>query len=335
VESQHLLEVKGLAVTLKRDVEIVRSVSFNVDARKVVGVVGESGSGKSMMVRAIMGLHPAGSRISGSVRLRGEEMIGLPERRLRDLRGARIGMIFQDPMTALNPVIRIGDLIAEAIRLHHPEISGPQARRRAVALLETVSVPEPEVRARQYVHEFSGGMRQRAMIAMAIANNPDVLIADEPTTALDVTVQAQIVEVLKNLREAFPVGLVLISHDLGIIAGVADTVAVMYAGRLVEMGTVEDVFSNPRHPYTRGLLGCLPRADVRVRRLTPIPGAPPSLAARPPGCPFHPRCPIAREFCTREEPQLRPVGAVLSACHFAEEIIQPDPGDSLPMVASG
>ena len=335
MESQHLLEVKKFAVTIKRDVEIVRGVSFNVDARKVLGVVGESGSGKSMMVRAIMGLHPVGSRISGSVRLRGEEMIGLPERRLRDLRGARIGMIFQDPMTALNPVIRVGDLIAEAIRLHHPEISGSQARRRAVALLETVSVPEPEVRARQYVHEFSGGMRQRAMIAMAIANNPDVLIADEPTTALDVTVQAQIVEVLKKLRETFPVGLVLISHDLGIIAGVADTVAVMYAGRLVETGTVEEVFRKPRHPYTRGLLACLPRADARVRKLTPIPGAPPSLAARPPGCPFHPRCPLAREICAREEPELRPVDAVLSACHFAEDLIQPDPGDSFPMVASG
>ncbi len=332
---QHLLEVKGLGVTLRRGVEIVRGVSINVEASKVVGVVGESGSGKSMMVRAIMGLQPAGSRISGSVRLRGVEMIGLPERRLRELRGARIGMIFQDPMTALNPVIRVGKLIAEAIRLHHPEVSGAEARRRAVALLETVSVPEPEFRARQYVHEFSGGMRQRAMIAMAIANNPDVLIADEPTTALDVTVQAQIVEVLKNLREAFPVGLVLISHDLGIIAGVADTVAVMYAGRLVETGTVEDVFKKPRHPYTRGLLACLPRADGLERRLTPIPGAPPSLAARPPGCPFHPRCPIARELCAREEPELRPVGAVLSACHFAEDLIQADPGDIFPMVASG
>ena len=319
-EEQPLLDVKELTVTLQRDVEIVRGVSFKVHAGKVLSIVGESGSGKSMAARAVMGLPPPRARISGSIRLNGEELVGLPERRLRQLRGARIGMIFQDPMTALNPVIRVGDLIAEAVRLHHPEISVARARQRAVKLLETVAVPQPEVRARQYSHEFSGGMRQRVMIAMAIANNPDVLIADEPTTALDVTVQAQIIDVLKSLRDLFPVGLVLITHDLGLVAGVADTVVVMYAGKIVETSAVRDIFHNSRHPYTRGLLSCLPSIDNGGRKLAPIPGTPPSFASRPTGCPFHPRCPLARGTCSREEPSLRPVDAVLSACHFAEEM---------------
>jgi oligopeptide/dipeptide ABC transporter ATP-binding protein len=328
-----ILDARALGVTLKREVEIVRGVSFSVGPGKVLGIVGESGSGKSMTVRAVTGLTPPGARISGSVRLNGEEVVGLPERRLRRLRGARIGMIFQDPMTALNPVIRVGDLIAEAVRLHHPEVSAAQARDRAIELLERVAVPQPDMRARQYVHQFSGGMRQRAMIAIAIANNPDVLIADEPTTALDVTVQAQVLELLKSLRQTFPVGLILITHDLGVVAGVADRVAVMYAGRIVETGAVGDVFRESRHPYTRGLLSCLPRIDGRELRLAPIPGAPPSFTARPPGCPFHPRCPIAREVCVQEEPELRPVDAVLSACHFAEEMREFSPAAHRSMPA--
>lgn len=315
-----LLEVEDLRVTLKNGIEIVRGVSFSVHARKVVGIVGESGSGKSMTVRATMGLPPPLASVSGSIKLNGEQLVGAQQRRLRQLRGSKIGMIFQDPMTALNPVIRVGDLIAEAIRLHNPNVSAKQAMHRAVELLETLAVPRPDMRVRQYSHEFSGGMRQRVMIAMAIANNPDILIADEPTTALDVTVQAQIIEVLGNLRQLFPVGLVLITHDLGVVAGVADTVVVMYAGKVVETGAVRDIFHHSRHPYTRGLLACLPSIEQKTGRLVPIPGNPPSLSARPSGCPFRPRCSIARDLCSHEEPQLRRVDGVETACHFAEEM---------------
>jgi peptide/nickel transport system ATP-binding protein len=315
-----LLKVDDLRVTLKQGIEVVRGVSFSVAAGKVVSIVGESGSGKSMTVRAVMGLPPALACISGSIKLNDEQLVGARESRLRQLRGSKIGLIFQDPMTALNPVIRVGDLIAEAVQLHNPRMSRKQAMMRAVELLETVAVPRPDVRARQYSHEFSGGMRQRVMIAMAIANNPDVLIADEPTTALDVTVQAQIIEVLGNLRQMFPVGLVLITHDLGVVAGVADTVVVMYAGKVVETGPVHDIFHNSRHPYTRGLLSCLPSIEQKTGKLVPIPGNPPSLSARPSGCPFRPRCPMARDFCAQEEPALRKIDGTWSACHFAEEM---------------
>lgn len=318
-----LLKVDDLRVTLRRGIEVVRGVSFSVRAGKVVSIVGESGSGKSMAVRAVMGLPPPMASLSGSILLNGEQLIGAPERRLKQLRGSKISMIFQDPMTALNPVVRVGELIAEAVRLHNPQMSARQAALRAIELLETVAVPQPDVRARQYSHQFSGGMRQRAMIAMAIANNPDVLIADEPTTALDVTVQAQIIEVLANLRRMFPVGLVLITHDLGVVAGVADTVVVMYAGKVVETGEVHDIFHNSRHPYTRGLLACLPDIEKKGGKLIPIPGNPPSLSTRPSGCPFRPRCPIARDICAHQEPPLRHVDRVETACHFAEELRSP------------
>lgn len=320
ISDKPLLEVANLRVSLNRGLDVVRGVSFSVHAKKVVAIVGESGSGKSMTVRAVMGLPPPLASLAGSVRLNGEELVGASERRLRRLRGWKIGMIFQDPMTALNPVIRVGDLIAEAVRLHNPRMSARQAMHRAVELLETVAVPQPDVRIRQYSHEFSGGMRQRVMIAMAIANNPDVLIADEPTTALDVTVQAQIIEVLGNLRQMFPVGLVLITHDLGVVAGVADTVVVMYAGKVVETGPVRAIFHGSRHPYTRGLLSCLPSIEQKAGKLVPIPGNPPSLSARPSGCPFRPRCPMARDICSAEEPELRTVHGVETACHFAEDI---------------
>ncbi|MBX9456815.1 MAG: ABC transporter ATP-binding protein [Rhizobium sp.] len=321
-----LLEASDLRVTLRNGIEIVRGVNFTAEAGKVLGIVGESGSGKSITMRAVMGLSPPGSVISGSIKLRGEELVRAPERRMRVLRGSKIGLIFQDPMTALNPVITVGKLIAEAVRLHNPGLSAAAAGQRAVELLELVAVPQPEVRANQYVHEFSGGMRQRAMIAMAVANNPEVLIADEPTTALDVTVQAQILDVLKGLQDRFSMGLVLITHDLGVVAGAADDVIVMYAGKIMESGSVRDIFYRTRHPYTRGLLSCLPTIAGEQSRLEPIPGSPPLLSARPKGCPFHPRCPIARDACRTDEPVLRPVDSVLTACHFAEELRGGDTG---------
>ncbi|MBN9033024.1 MAG: ABC transporter ATP-binding protein [Rhizobiales bacterium 63-7] len=319
-ETAPLLQAKDLRVTLRSGIEIVRGVSFTAKAGKVLGIVGESGSGKSITMRAVMGLSPPGSVISGSIKLRGEELVRAPERRMRALRGSRIGLIFQDPMTALNPVVTVGKLIAEAVRLHNPGMPAQKAWQRAVELLELVSVPEPDVRANQYVHEFSGGMRQRAMIAMAVANNPDVLIADEPTTALDVTVQAQILDVLKGLQDRFSMGLILITHDLGVVAGAADDVIVMYAGKIMESGSVRDIFYRTRHPYTHGLLSCLPKISGEQSRLEPIPGSPPLLSARPKGCPFHPRCPMARDVCRVDEPALRPVDNVLTACHFAEQL---------------
>jgi len=315
-----LLDATDIRVTLRNGIEIVRGVSFIAQAGKVLGIVGESGSGKSITMRAVMGLSPPGSRISGSIKLHGEELVRASERRMRALRGNKIGLIFQDPMTALNPVITVGKLIAEAVRLHNPGMSAAKAWQRAVELLELVAVPQPEVRATQYVHEFSGGMRQRAMIAMAVANNPEVLIADEPTTALDVTVQAQILDVLKGLQDKFSMGLVLITHDLGVVAGAADDVIVMYAGKIMESGSVSDIFYRTRHPYTRGLLSCLPTITGEKSRLEPIPGSPPLLSARPQGCPFHPRCSMARDACRNEEPALRLVDNVLTACHFAEEL---------------
>ncbi len=319
-ETAPLLQAKDLRVTLRSGIEIVRGVSFTAKAGKVLGIVGESGSGKSITMRAVMGLSPPGSVISGSIKLRGEQLVRAPERRMRALRGSRIGLIFQDPMTALNPVVTVGKLIAEAVRLHNPGMPAQKAWQRAVELLELVSVPEPDVRANQYVHEFSGGMRQRAMIAMAVANNPDVLIADEPTTALDVTVQAQILDVLKGLQDRFSMGLILITHDLGVVAGAADDVIVMYAGKIMESGSARDIFYRTRHPYTHGLLSCLPKISGEQSRLEPIPGSPPLLSARPKGCPFHPRCPMARDVCRVDEPALRPVDNVLTACHFAEQL---------------
>jgi peptide/nickel transport system ATP-binding protein len=313
-----LLEVRDLRVTLRNGLEIVRGVDFVAEAGKVLGIVGESGSGKSIMMRAAMGLSPSQSTVTGSIKLRGEELVRAQERRMQKLRGSKIGLIFQDPMTALNPVITVGKLIAEAVRLHNPQMSQADARRRTIELLNLVAVPQPEVRANQYVHEFSGGMRQRVMIAMAIANNPEMLIADEPTTALDVTVQAQILDTLKNLQERFSIGLVLITHDLGIVAGAADTVIVMYAGKVMETGAVRDIFYRSRHPYTRGLLSCLPRIAGGRSRLEPISGSPPQLTARPAGCPFHPRCFMAQDKCRSEQPRLRHVDDVLTACHFAE-----------------
>ena len=324
--AEPLLAVKDLTVTFgTRDgpVHAVRGVDLTLDGEEVLGIVGESGSGKSVTMMAVMGLLPRTATVTGSVRFRGQEILGLPEPELRRFRGSRLAMIFQDPLTSLNPVFTVGYQVAEAIRVHHPKVGRKDAHARAVELLDLVGIPNPATRARQYPHEFSGGMRQRAMIAMSISNDPDVLIADEPTTALDVTIQAQILEVLERAQAAARSAIVLITHDLGVVAGVADRVLVMYAGRAVEIGAVDDVLLRPRHPYTLGLLESLPRVDAEGReRLTPITGAPPSLLHPPPGCPFHPRCRFARQMCSEVVPELRLVGALgqRAACHYAEEL---------------
>ena len=324
-----LLSVSNLSVTFRTDagtVRAVRSVSYDVRPGELLGIVGESGSGKSVSSLAVMNLLPGSATVTGSARLDGQELIGQPDEALSAVRGKRIAMVFQDPLSALTPVYTVGDQIAEAI-LVHESIGTAAARRRAAELLDVVGIPNAAQRATAFPHEFSGGMRQRVMIAMAIANRPALIIADEPTTALDVTIQAQILDVLQTARTMTGAAIVLITHDLGVIAGVADRVAVMYAGTIVETGTVDDVFYRPRMPYTLGLLGSIPRADSGAREpLTPIEGTPPSLVDLPAGCPFVPRCPMRQEICTREEPALLPVlrggapGVQRSACHFRDDI---------------
>ncbi|PZO76181.1 MAG: ABC transporter ATP-binding protein [Mesorhizobium amorphae] len=318
-----LLEARDLRVGFKRGgmaADAVCGIDLTVAAGEVVGVVGESGSGKSISVLAMMDLLPSSAVVSGSVKFRGQEILGSPPKTMQRLRGSKMSMIFQDPLTAFNPVLTVGEQIVEALRLHQAGLSRKIAWEQAVALLADVAIPQPDRRARQYPHEFSGGMRQRAMIAMAIANKPDLLIADEPTTALDVTVQAQIIDLLQKLREQLDIGLILITHDLGVVAGTADKIAVMYSGRIVERGKVDDVFHGSRHPYTRGLLAALPKLDGERAPLVGIEGTPPPLHDRPPGCSFSPRCRHAVERCRVEVPVLRQVGAVESACHRAEAL---------------
>ena len=319
-----LLSVTDLRVEFPTDdglVKAVRGVSFSLDPGRVLGIVGESGSGKSVTALALMGLLPRTARVEGSVRYRRRELLGLRDRELTAIRGRDLAMIFQDPMTSLNPVYTLGWQLAEAVRVHQ-DVSKREARDRAVELLGLVGIPNPRERAASYPHEFSGGMRQRALIAMAMANDPDVIIADEPTTALDVTVQAQVLETLKQAQEETHAAILLITHDLGVVAGLADEVMVMYAGRVVEVGSVEDIYYRPRMPYTLGLLGSLPRVDTEGEPLTPIQGSPPSLIDLPPGCPFWPRCPMSRQQCRESEPELRLVapGGHRAACHFAEEL---------------
>jgi glutathione transport system ATP-binding protein len=326
--SAPLLDVRDLSVAFPSEagaVQAVRSVSYTVSPGEVLGIVGESGSGKTVSSLAVMNLLPDRARISGSVRFEGEELIGRSDKDLSRLRGRRIAMIFQDPLSALTPVYTVGDQIAEAIRVHH-DASPAQARDRAVELLSLVGIPNPARRATSFPHEFSGGMRQRAMIAMAIANDPALIIADEPTTALDVTIQAQILEVLEKARELTGAAIMLITHDLGVVAGVADRVAVMYAGKLVETGSVDDIFYRPHMPYTLGLLGSLPRPDLgRHQTLTPVEGSPPSLVNLAPGCPFAPRCPLKVDRCAQIEPGLAPHGETGThsvACHRSQEVEQ-------------
>ena len=291
-----LLQVKDLAVTFPTDsgnLQAVRGISYQVNAGEVVAMVGESGSGKSAAAMAVIGLLPEYAEVTGSVRLEGTELLGLSDASMSKVRGWRIGMVFQDPMSALTPVYTVGDQIAEAITVHNPGTGREPARRRAIELLELVGIAQSERRARAFPHELSGGERQRVVIAIAIANDPDLLICDEPTTALDVTVQAQILDVLKTARDVTGAGVLIITHDLGVVARFADRALVMYAGRAVEEASVAALYQDRRMPYTAGLLGSVPRLDARQgERLVPIPGAPPSLAGLDPGCPFTPRCPL-------------------------------------------
>jgi peptide/nickel transport system ATP-binding protein len=321
-----VLSVRDLKVNFPTDdgtVQAVRGVSYDLHRGEVLGIVGESGSGKSVTSLTIMGLLPRSAQVSGSIRYGATELVGASEKRLAEIRGKSIAMIFQDPMTSLNPVYSVGYQIAEAVRAHQ-KVSKSAALDRAVELLDIVGIPRARERIENYPHEFSGGMRQRVVIAIAMANNPDVIIADEPTTALDVTVQAQVLEALARAREATGAAMILITHDLGVVAGQADRVLVMYAGRPVEVASVDDVYYRPRMPYTLGLLGSMPRLDASTRqeRLTPIIGSPPSMLNPPPGCPFTPRCPLARELCDEQEPELLPTTSVdhLAACHFSAEL---------------
>ncbi|KAB8196045.1 dipeptide ABC transporter ATP-binding protein [Nonomuraea phyllanthi] len=303
-----ILEVRDLTVTFPGGIEAVRGVSYDVDRGEVLGIVGESGSGKSVTSLAVMGLLPPGAVVSGSAKLHGRELLGMDEDEQIKVRGKSISMIFQDPLSAFTPVYSIGDQIAEAVRVHQ-KMGKDKAAKRAVELLDLVGIPNPDLRAKSFPHEFSGGMRQRAMIAMAIANDPDLLICDEPTTALDVTIQAQVLEVLMTAQRETGAGIVMITHDLGVIAGMADRVLVMYAGRPVEQGPVDDIYYRPRMPYTMGLLASIPRVDGEEGPLVPIEGSPPSPAALPPGCPFAPRCPMKVDMCDDEEPPLTAFGA--------------------------
>jgi oligopeptide/dipeptide ABC transporter ATP-binding protein len=308
-----LLKVTDLAVTFPTDdqpVTAVRGVSYHIDSGEVVAMVGESGSGKSAAAMAVVGLLPEYAKVRGSVRLHDTELLGLPDDAMSRFRGKAIGTVFQDPMSALTPVYTVGDQIAEAIEVHQPDVGKRGARRRAVELLELVGISQPERRARAFPHELSGGERQRVVIAIAIANDPDLLICDEPTTALDVTVQAQILDVLKTARDVTGAGVLIITHDLGVVAEFADRALVMYAGRVVEFASVKDLYRHRQMPYTVGLLGSVPRLDVaQGTRLVPIPGAPPSLAGLEPGCPFAPRCPLVIDECLSAEPELVEVGA--------------------------
>ena len=319
-----VLEVEDLTVSFPTDdglVEAVRGVSWSLGPGRVLGIVGESGSGKSVSANALMGLLPKNARISGQARFNGDELLAMSDKELATLRGSRLAMIFQDPMTSLNPVYRIGWQISEAIRLHD-DVTKAEARDRSIELLRTVGIPNAEERVDNYPHEFSGGMRQRVVIAIGMANNPDVIIADEPTTALDVTVQAQVLDALKAARDATGAAMILITHDLGVVAGSADDVVVMYAGTGVEIGSVDDIYYEPRHPYTLGLLGSLPRMDQKSRRLTPIKGSPPSMIGIGVKCQFAPRCPLATDICWQEEPPLYPTDTEghVSACHHWESL---------------
>jgi len=325
MSAEPLLQVEDLTVSFPTDegiVQAVRGVSFSLEPGRVLGIAGESGSGKSVTALAILGLLPRSARVAGSVRFRDRELLGASERQLTEVRGRQISVIFQDPMSSLNPVYTVGWQVAEMVS-EHQGASKEVAWQRAIELLELVGIPRAAERAKSYPHEFSGGMQQRVVIATAMANSPDVIIADEPTTALDVTVQAQVLEALKAAQEETNASVVFITHDLGVMAGIADEVMVMYAGKPVEHALTDEAFYEPRMPYTLGLLASLPRLDTDAGEpLRPIPGSPPSLIDLPSGCPFRPRCPMARPRCSAEEPPLRRIGANghRAACHFAEEL---------------
>jgi peptide/nickel transport system ATP-binding protein len=320
-----LLDVRDLRTSFRTEdgmVNAVEGVTFSVEKGQTLGIVGESGCGKSVTCLTIMGLNPKRNTFSGGEALwKGNDLLTARPRELREIRGSEISMIFQDPMTSLNPVHTIGRQLVEAVLLHR-DVTKRVARARALELLKAVGIPKAEARIDDYPHQFSGGMRQRVMIAMALINDPDLLIADEPTTALDVTTQAQILSLMKRLQEDFGSAIIIITHDLGVVAEVADDVLVMYAANVVEQASVYDLFSRPQHPYTWGLMGSLPRLEADVERLTQIPGQPPSLLRPPSGCRFHPRCPYVMEVCKTTVPGLVPTQrdpAHLQKCHLDEE----------------
>jgi oligopeptide/dipeptide ABC transporter ATP-binding protein len=319
-----LLEVKDLHVSFPTTdgvVRAVRGVSFGVEAGRTLGIVGESGSGKTVLTQTLLGLTP-GADVSGSAVFEGTDLLQLTSDQLRRIRGARISVIFQDPLTSLHPLYRVGWQIAEMIRAHDKSVSKKQAHERAVDLLRRVGIPKPETRVYDYPHQFSGGMRQRAMIAMALSLEPKLIIADEPTTALDATVQAQILDLLLRLQQESGTALIMITHDLGVVADIADDVMVMYAGRAAEKAPKRDVFYSPHHPYTKGLLESIPSSSASGERLRPIPGAPPSLINLPQGCKFNPRCAYVLDHCLTDEPVLQLVGTSglhTSACWLPKE----------------
>jgi peptide/nickel transport system ATP-binding protein len=325
--AEHFLEVRDLKVHFPTDDGVVKSVdglSFQLDKGKTLGIVGESGSGKSVTSLSIMGLHEEGvAHLDGEILLNGDNLVGASREHVRRLRGKNMAMIFQDPLSAMHPYYSVGSQIVEAYRVHHG-VSKAVARKHAIDMLDRVGIPNPQRRVDDFPHQFSGGMRQRAMIAMALSCDPELLIADEPTTALDVTVQAQILDLIRDLQQEFNSAVIIITHDLGVVAELADDILVMYAGRCIEYGTADDIFREPQHPYTWGLLGSMPRLDrERSERLLPIKGTPPSLINVPPGCPFHPRCSYDQLNGGRSEtevPELRDIGyGHQIACHLSAE----------------
>ena len=339
-----LLSIKNLAVEFGTDDGIVHAVddiTYDVLPGETLGIVGESGSGKSVSTMSILGLIPVppGRIASGTAMFKGRDLLTLSKKEMQQVRGDEVAMIFQDPMTSLNPVLTVGFQLGEAIKTHYPKETDDTIKTRVIELLGLVGVPNPEARYDQYPHEFSGGMRQRAMIAMSIANSPSLLIADEPTTALDVTIQAQVLEVMKTVQAATHAATILITHDLGIVAELCDRVLVMYGGRIVEEGDVHTIFASPRHPYTIGLMNSLPKLTEDEEWLQPIPGQPPSLINRPSGCAFHPRCFLSqgRAPCREEVPVLVAMDddGHQAACHFADELINVKSKFSQPVPAGG
>mgnify|MGYP001454351362 FL=1 len=323
-----IMQVRDLHVSFATEAGVcraVRGVNFDLWHGRTLGIVGESGSGKSVTALSLIGLLDDNAKVTGSIIMNGEELIGKTDEEMSEIRGERIAMVFQDPLSALTPMFTIGDQIAEGLITHHPDMSKQQIHDRCVELLELVGIPQPEERLSSFPHQFSGGMRQRVMIAIAIANNPDVIIADEPTTALDVTIQAQILDVLAKAQKETGAAVVLITHDLGVVAGAADDILVMYAGRPVERASIDDIFQHPSMPYTMGLLGAVPKPHIAAsQRLVPIQGNPPSLVDIPKGCPFSPRCPLATPECSLSEPNLEVVDANsghLASCRRLQEII--------------
>ncbi|MGW0520631.1 ABC transporter ATP-binding protein [Crossiella sp. NPDC003009] len=325
-DGEPLLVVEDLHVEFRtRDgvAKVLNGVSYQLHAGETLAVLGESGSGKSVTAQTIMGILdiPPGHISQGAIRFHGEDLLTASDERRREVRGSGIAMIFQDALSALNPVFTVGFQIEEQLRVRNG-MSKKDARKRAIELLDLVKIPNPQGRVKQYPHEFSGGMRQRAMIAMSLALDPEVLIADEPTTALDVTVQAQIMDLLHEIQRERNMGMILITHDLGVVAEVADRIAVMYAGRIVEKSDAPSLYKQPGHPYTLALLDSLPRLDQKGTALNTIKGLPPNLMRVPPGCPFHPRCPRAQDICSQSVPAQVPLGlGRVSACHFAEEVV--------------